>query len=349
MRKQKGLSLVELMISMALGLVLMTGVIQMFITSNTTFATHQAISRVQENGRFAMEFLARDIRMAGFMGGMSRNMDIDSTLNVSEDDSRYNFETGIEGVTVGPTGAVPNDYPEALPNTDVLVVRSANGGSVGLTRNKDAAQLNVGLTGSESGACPDGDDRLSGLCANDVVVIADCEKAKVFQITAISISSGEVNIRHASSGSIGNSPTSWGGSSIDPSDSFSAESEVIKVSTTFYYLANNAAGRPSLWQREGDQPAQELLEGVEDMQLTYGRDTSGNGIPDEYQTATAIAGANAWDAVSSVRVQLLVQSVGENVLDEPQSYTFNGTLVEPDDRRLRQVFVNTIAIRSRLP
>src|SRR5690625_4500286 len=138
MRKQQGLSLVELMISITLGLVLMTGVMQMFLSSRTVFSTHQAISRIQESGRLAMEFMSRDIRMAGFMGCMSRSMmginndhkGFTNNLN-SSSDSLYSFEIGLEGATTGANGQKParfSDLPDNLvPNSDILVVRSASG------------------------------------------------------------------------------------------------------------------------------------------------------------------------------------------------------------------------------
>lgn len=65
-RTQLGLSLVELMIAMALGLLLMTGVIQVFLSSRQTYAANEAMGRLQENGRFALEFIARSARLAGY-------------------------------------------------------------------------------------------------------------------------------------------------------------------------------------------------------------------------------------------------------------------------------------------
>jgi type IV pilus assembly protein PilW len=106
-----------------------------------------------------------------------------------------------------------------------------------------------------------------------------------------------------------------------------------------------------LYQRIGNQDL-ELLEGVENMQLTYGRDTTNDGIPDVYNTATEVTTASGWDSVASVRVQLLVASIDDNVLQESQPYTFPSTAAAattPADRRLRQIFINTIGIRSRLP
>lgn len=63
---QVGFSIVELMISLVLGLLLMTGVIQVFLSSRQTYATNEAMARQQENGRFALEFIARSARSAGY-------------------------------------------------------------------------------------------------------------------------------------------------------------------------------------------------------------------------------------------------------------------------------------------
>ncbi|MDQ2078123.1 PilW family protein [Marinimicrobium sp. ABcell2] len=355
MRKQQGLSLVELMISITLGLVLMTGVMQMFLSSRTVYTTHQAISRVQENGRLAMEFMSRDIRMAGFMGCMSRNMEFTNTLKIDDAEAEvlYGFGVGIEGATAG-TGQ-PTGYPAALTGTDILVVRSASGNSAHVVSDKNSTSLKIATDSVVANACNNGSDNMiSGLCKGDVVIITDCEKARAFQITNIQGSNG--NVVHSKKGeagdggfSPGNDTASWGGNSGPPEEQFGPDSEIIRVTTNFYYIATNDAGRPGLWQKIGNSAAQEVLEGVENMQLTYGLDTDGNGVPNEYLDAAAV-GSN-WDDVLSVRVQLLVVSLNNNVLEEPQPYTFNGTTVTPDDsdRRMRQVFVNTIGIRSRLP
>lgn len=66
-RVQLGLSVVELLIALALGLLLMTGIIQVFIASRQTYATNEAMGRLQENGRFALDFIARNARNAGYV------------------------------------------------------------------------------------------------------------------------------------------------------------------------------------------------------------------------------------------------------------------------------------------
>ncbi|MBN8430341.1 PilW family protein [Microbulbifer salipaludis] len=350
MRSQKGISLVELMISITIGLILMTGVVQLFLSSRATFSTQQALARVQESGRMAMEFLSEDIRMAGYMGCMSRNLNFHNTLN-NANSLQYDFGVAIEGLdNVGATPVA--EYPvDILQGTDALVVRSAGGNSVGVTRNNDSAQLFVENTGVTA-TCDTGEDSYSGLCENDILVVSDCSKARVFQATNLQENSGgvEVNVVHSGASAVpGNAETSWGGSS-NPEETFGADSEIIKMNTSIYYVADGTTGTPSLWRQINGGTAQELLTGVQDMQLTYGRDTSGDGIPDSYVDASALTTPAAWETVSSVRVQLLIQSTDDNVLAEAQPYTFNGvTNNAPGDRRLRQVFISTVGIRSRLP
>jgi type IV pilus assembly protein PilW len=64
--QQKGMTLIEIMIALLLGVFLLAGVIQIFISSRETYRVQEALSRLQENGRFAMDFLGRDIRMADY-------------------------------------------------------------------------------------------------------------------------------------------------------------------------------------------------------------------------------------------------------------------------------------------
>lgn len=71
-RSQTGLSLVELMVGLALGLVLMVGVLQVFLASRQTYASNDAMSRLQENGRFALEFIASSARLAGYTDPRAR-------------------------------------------------------------------------------------------------------------------------------------------------------------------------------------------------------------------------------------------------------------------------------------
>ena len=71
MNKQAGFSLVEIMIALLIGLFLMGGILQMFSASQQTYRMQSNLARLQENGRFALDFLAHDLRMAGYWGCLS--------------------------------------------------------------------------------------------------------------------------------------------------------------------------------------------------------------------------------------------------------------------------------------
>lgn len=66
MSPQHGLSLVELLIAMAIGLLLIAGTGQVFLSGRTTARLQQVMGAVQENGRVALYYLQRDLRVAGF-------------------------------------------------------------------------------------------------------------------------------------------------------------------------------------------------------------------------------------------------------------------------------------------
>src|SRR5690554_4826207 len=65
---QKGLTLVELMVAMVLGLVVIGGAISLTLANRQSYRTNEGLSQVQESARTAFELLARDLRQAGVSG-----------------------------------------------------------------------------------------------------------------------------------------------------------------------------------------------------------------------------------------------------------------------------------------
>jgi type IV pilus assembly protein PilW len=156
-----------------------------------------------------------------------------------------------------------------------------------------------------------------------------------------------LNVVHAASGTPGNDPSSWGGASAPESERFGPGSEITRMVTRVYFIRNGVNGRPALWMRDGAAAAQELVEGVEGLRVLYGRDTDGSGVPNDYVSADAITTAAAWRQVVSARVSVLVVSDEDHLAAVPASLTFNGVSHGPD-RRLRQVYTSTVALRNRL-
>jgi type IV pilus assembly protein PilW len=74
----RGFSLIELMISLVIGLLILAGIAQVFLGGRAANNLQQRLGDLQENGRFALYFLQRDIRMAGFpkiLGGAQATVD----------------------------------------------------------------------------------------------------------------------------------------------------------------------------------------------------------------------------------------------------------------------------------
>ena len=82
---QRGLSLIELMVAMLLSMLLLLGATQMFITSKQSYSNNTDLARIQENARFAMEFIGYDLRNAGFKGDCRTDAIITSPYSSNSD------------------------------------------------------------------------------------------------------------------------------------------------------------------------------------------------------------------------------------------------------------------------
>lgn len=103
---QDGLSLVELLVAMAVGLFLVGGIIQVLVSGKASYRLGEAEARVQENGRFAIQLLAADLRAARSAGCRSAALDhAEASLNVVACDllDPGDDEAGCSGVpAIGP-------------------------------------------------------------------------------------------------------------------------------------------------------------------------------------------------------------------------------------------------------
>ena len=68
MKRQHGMSLVELMVALLISTILTLGVLQLFDSTSASDRTNTAIARVQENGRVALEIIGGDARRTGYQG-----------------------------------------------------------------------------------------------------------------------------------------------------------------------------------------------------------------------------------------------------------------------------------------
>jgi len=99
--KQQGMTLVEIMIALLLGAFLLAGVMQIFLSTKRTYQMQENMSRLQENGRFAMEFLNRDIRMAGFRCWPNAAIATPVAGTDNDADNGNDILDGTDSITVG--------------------------------------------------------------------------------------------------------------------------------------------------------------------------------------------------------------------------------------------------------
>ena len=375
--QNKGLTLVELMVAMAISSVLMVGISNIYSSSKQAYKINDEFSALQENARLAFRFLTQDIRMAGYVGcAWADGTNVDSTLDVADltsDQQAFvnGFGTGLEGYDAtgtGPNTAINLSTPTAgfnravnglftghLDGSDIIVVRHANGGGVKLSGNKNAANFDIQDSGVNSvvGGC----HAPSGICEGDILMVSDCSKGRIFQVgnlTAVSANGGSIRLVHSASGAPGNSRSSWGGNSTVEADWFAAEdSEILKMGAYAYFLANGSSGQPTLMRLSNlDATPQELVEGVDNIQILYGTDSTGDGKANQYFVAPTAVTNN----IVSVRISLLMSTPHQipkrnndtkvyKLISENDAVNVRVTPIA--DRRIRKVFTTTIKLRNK--
>jgi type IV pilus assembly protein PilW len=172
------------------------------------------------------------------------------------------------------------------------------------------------------------------------LLVSDCYSGGIFQVTNMSTNDNKDNIVHNTG--TGGPPGNWTkGLGKDYTGG-----EVFKLSTRTYFIRTGASGRPALWRKVGSNAADELVEGVDNMQILYGQDTNGDQVVDLYEPADDVAD---WSDVVAVRITLLVASDENNVAVEPQTVVYNSASSTAADRRIREVFTTTVGVRNKLP
>lgn len=333
MRKSVGFTLVEVLVALTLGLFLTAGLIQLFVANSQTNRVAAASARIQENARFAMELLARDIRMAGYLGCASSALQPDNNLNDSEL-FPYDFATAVQGFEATGTGTwspnLDSSIVGALDGRDVLTIRGIFEPELEITGS--AAPLSC-LTAALLVDDP------SRLRLADIAIAGDCRNAAIFQITGLR---GHEVAHRVARFSPGNFDDSLGAC-------FDGGGNLGRLSTRTFFVAENDQGIPCLYRLDtsgsNDQTV-ELVEGVADMQILYGLEITGEDPTsvDQYMPANLVPD---WEGVASVRIELLISSTDDNLASDSRTREIAGT--PTTDRRLYRTFNTTLGVRNGLP
>lgn len=344
---QKGLSLVELMIAMLLGLIVLLAVTQIFVGNRQTFALTEASSEVQESGRIALQLLSRAVRNADYWGCLEGPDAVDSILDTSTPDSPYHFDRGVAAVQNNAAGS------SMIEDSAVLSLGGVNSSSMAiLADSQESGHLN--------GA--DGVDFTEVFQEGQILVATNCEFADIFQVR--SVTETKLDYDAQSGMTPGNDP-----GSLRNAEGNYRNGRVHPVTGERYFVRILEDGRPALmYQRLNTSnssageylPAQELVTGIERMAIQLGIDSNGDGDIDSWEDLRDSSLSNAQehaDEALGMRVSLLVSSRTDRVTESPVIYCFPawGDCDEggedretADDRRIYRVYSSSMGIRNRL-
>lgn len=140
-RRVAGFSLIELLISVTLGLIVLAGLINLFVANNRSYQVQSANNFLQENVRIASDRISWSLRMADFWGGNepgSVKIGTASAVVTAKGNCNGSWATAITGAgggaIYGYDGAASFPFDATcidgsanyVPGSDVLIVRYAN-------------------------------------------------------------------------------------------------------------------------------------------------------------------------------------------------------------------------------
>ena len=339
---QSGLSLIEIMIALLIGLFLLAGLFQIFLSSKQSYRLAEGQSRIQENARFALELLSHDIRLAGYLGCSS--VAATNPVVIANDPliapftqagvAEASIITGGDGDATGsftaPSPAL-TDSPltPVIANTDAITVQF--GESCGGFTTADLSTVNPATAaipaGNTCGTITNGTATVLGT----PLIISNCETAHIFRASA---TGGTTQNKDATATAI----------SI-LGKTYPIGSEIMLFRSYTYFIRENTAGQPALFRLDNNAPTSsanpvEMVEGIENMQVTYGIDTDADGSANQYFDVPA-----DWNQVTSVRVVLTARSIDDNLVPTSRNYNYDNVAVS--DRRLVRNFTTTIGLRNR--
>lgn len=307
---QRGVTLIELMVALVVGLILLAGLIQVYLSTKQSYNAQEQLARMQENGRFAMELITRDLRRAGFWGG---NVDLTaitglpgpreptSECEVANNNWGRMIAWRVSGLDDDNTGYACTE-PDYIDGTDILTVRYA-----GPNVFSDALQT-------------------GGLYLRSTMFLG-----------RIMTGAEEKNDANQAPPD----PT------FAPAHLAPVDRQLVSHA---YYIGESgrtcpngdvipALRRVRLDPVTGFPVSEEVASGVEQLQVRYLL----NGA---YQDASAIIG-DEWRRVTAVRVWLLMRGeCREPGLANDATYVMGNTSLDVNDNFRRQLYVSTVMLRN---
>lgn len=359
----RGVSLVELMVAMTIGLVILASVSAVFVNSKSNYVSQESASRLQETARFATYFLMKDLRLAGYYGCHD---DITSVNNrLAGAPVRFNPANPIEGNRAGTTNWFPSNVATDFTTSGTAVTALAADcpnkvggrctGSDAVTvrfadpDTKDPATNTV--TTLSSNMVGTGDTikisatSASNFSSGNIIMVADCSTADIVQVTGVV---GTAISHVGSSGTPGNTDANLLHAYSAPPTS---STDVMRYAVHRYYIGTGSSGHPALFRQNVlgsssaavNTPTEEMVEGVESMQVLYGldTDTTPDQNPNAYlqpDNAALAATAANWAKVTSVRLVLTVRPIADPNVKQSSTAAVTGVT--------SKTFTTTVVLRN---
>lgn len=368
-RRIKGFGLIELLIAIALSSVVAIVVVQLFIQSKQSYLTQESLTRAQENGRYAINLLTSAVKSADFWGCIpSFQPDTQNGLFPWPRDGVSNIVNGLAGGFIGVSGqegAATTGLAGYPSQPDILTISGVRQG------RSYPLQQTIGPFDSDPITINLGDSTASNIDANELLVIANCTNAVIFQATNDVDSTVDdsgtphtATIEHGTTPVVTDPPSPYNNNlsylqyKFEPGDTTVYQG----VSTNVAFTINPAVDHdgnvttppvPSLMRSVNGGAAEAVVPGVESMQLMFGEDTD---VPYDFQADRYVNAANVndWESVVSVRISILVRSPDADN-EDAAGYTLEGVDVPagniPADAdgqfHTRKVYSTTVSVRNR--
>jgi type IV pilus assembly protein PilW len=369
--RQRGLSLIELMVALLIGGFLVLGVVTVFLANKDSARLENSLARLQENGRFAMDLMREDLHRSQYLGCNTGEVFL---VNMIEDPNSVGFTPTLEGVRgyerdgTGAWGGAP-------PSTDLSAGIRAAEGAFGARNGSDVLSIRMTellneddpndplLTGfvlPTSTAVPIDDNPECAIEQGSRVVLTGCNlTAHLFSVTNAQVCTA-ASPPNATTLEFDNSANFT--TNINTTYDASAQLLLFEEAVWFVADSNRDRGGFDVWSlyREVNGVRQEMIEGVEHMQLKFGQRVPGGNIRFvDPSDADLNAGTNA-EGLISVRIALLMQGfdlVREGVdtrryvlIDQRVSGLGDAALDQggqhAEGRVQRDVFTTTVTLRN---
>lgn len=308
-RDQRGLTLVELMVALVLGLLLLTAMVTLFANTSAARRELDRSAELHETGRYALEFLRDELLHAGFYGPL----------------------VGVTGTTDEPCSTDVVKWRDSL----ALHVRGSNQNDISglfdcIKGNRKPGTDAVFV--QRASTCVTGDAGCAPLAAGvPYLQISGC---------------GEEYSTQPFVAAVATSDPSTSPFTLRTKDCVVTKPAPLRrfLRRIFYVGADDTLNYVDITPAGLTAPVM-VTAGVDNLQLEYAIDSNADGAPDSYSSVPA---ATDWPNVVAVRVWVLSRAMDASPKVEGMTYTMaDATEVIPaDDRRKRHVFSSFVTFAT---